>query len=386
MPILESKTLIILAGLALASGTGVTVYQYRPLAVEVLKVETQFPVKVFGLGTVEARVVSKIAFKVAGTLTELRADHGDRVTANQVLAQIDSREQTARVARARAQVASAEAVLQVTEAAVGKAESVAAQRTQTNRRRQTLREREIISAEAAEDAQLIERVAQADLLVARTEVQTARAKLDDARAQYDYEKVILSQHELRAPFDGVVVSRSKELGSVAAAGEVLFTLVAPETVWVLAYVDEARAGGIRVGLTAEIKLRSLPGQTFSGRVTRIGMESDRVNEERRVYLTCDNCPAEFFLGEQAEVYITTTVLDRALMVPEAAIEQFDGVNGTIWTVENGTLRRRVVRFGSRSHDGRVRVIDGLPEEALVASSIGKGFGEERSVRLSGTAR
>jgi HlyD family secretion protein len=380
------KTLIILAGLAVASGTGVTVYQYRPLTVEVLPVETQVPVKVFGLGTVEARVVSKVAFKVAGTLTELHADHGDRVVANQVLARIGSSEQSAKVKRAYAQMLSAEASLQVAEAAASKAEVIATQRAQTNQRRQSLRDRQIVSAEAAEDAQLIERVAQADLLVARTEIHTARARLDDARAQHEYELAVARQHVLRAPFDAIVISRAKELGSVAAAGEALFTLVAPESIWVLAYVDEARAGNIKVGLAAEIKLRSLPGQTFSGRVARVGIESDRVNEERRVNVTCDNCPAEFFLGEQAEVYITTTVLDRALMVPEAAIERFDGANGAIWTVENGTLRRRVARFGSRSHDGRLPVIDGVPDDAGIPSSIGKGFSEGRSVRISGTPK
>ena len=75
-----------------------------------------------------------------------------------------------------------------------------------------------------------------------------------------------------------------------AAGEALFTLVAPETVWILAYVDEARAGDIEVGQAAEVRLRSLPQQMFHGRVARIGIESDRVNEERRIYVVCDDLP------------------------------------------------------------------------------------------------
>ncbi len=91
----------------------------------------------------------------------------------------------------------------------------------------------------------------------------------------------------------------------------IFTLMDPETVWTLAYVDEARAGAIAVGQTAEVRLRSLPHDVFSGTVARIGIESDRVNEERRVWIACDQCPAQVYLGEQAEVRITVAELKDA---------------------------------------------------------------------------
>jgi HlyD family secretion protein len=62
-----------------------------------------------------------------------------------------------------------------------------------------------------------------------------------------------------------------------------------------------------------------------------------VNEERRVWLTCADCPAEMFLGEQAEVRILTGTA-TALMVPEVAITGFDGHRGTVWTVRTGASR------------------------------------------------
>jgi HlyD family secretion protein len=61
---------------------------------------------------------------------------------------------------------------------------------------------------------------------------------------------------------------------VMAAGEALLTLVAPETMWILAYVDEARAGDIEEGQPVEIRLRSLPQQMFRGRVARIRLGRD----------------------------------------------------------------------------------------------------------------
>jgi len=377
------KTLLVGGGLAVAIAAGVVFYQQRPVAVTTVQPESNVAIKVFGLGTIEARVLSKVGFKVAGTLTNLHADHGDRVTAGQMLARLDNHEQSARLAKASALLQSAEAAVQVSEAASRKSEAVVSQRTQTNRRRQALLERQAISVEAAEDAQHNEAIAKADLLVTKSEIAAAKAKLDDARAQYEYDKVVLNQHELRAPFDGVVANRARELGTVLAPGEALFTVVAPETVWILAYLDEARAGDIREGQEAEIKLRSLPQQVFKGRVSRIGIESDRVNEERRVYVTCESCPAAFFLGEQAEVYITTAKIDRGLFVPESAIEQFDGHHGTVWTVADGELKRQRLSFGRRRLDGLIEVTGGLPENATVAATVPAGAREGRSARIDG---
>ena len=57
-------------------------------------------------------------------------------------------------------------------------------------------------------------------------------------------------------------------------------------------------------------LRSRPGLIIAGHVARIEPESDRINEERRVEVAFDQIPADANLGEQAEIYITTTRLPR----------------------------------------------------------------------------
>jgi HlyD family secretion protein len=178
------------------------------------------------------------------------------------------------------------------------------------------------------------------------------------------------------------VERQKELGSVLGPGEPLFTLVAPETVWTLAYVDEARAGGLRVGQPALVRLRSLPHRMLKGHVARIDIESDRVNEERRVYVVCDQCPESFHLGEQAEVFITTAVLDEALLVPATAVGGFDGTHGTVWTVEDGELHRREVTFGHRTLDSRLEIVQGLPDGARVVSLLRSGLREGRAARVA----
>jgi len=93
----------------------------RPLPVEVARSAQDVPVKVFGLGTVEARILSKIGFEVSAALVELDADHGDRVEQGDVLARLHSGEQQARVSRAKAGVANGQAAVQMAEANLGKA-------------------------------------------------------------------------------------------------------------------------------------------------------------------------------------------------------------------------------------------------------------------------
>lgn len=378
--------LAVLGVVAVVAAGVVFVVRSSPISVTVVEPGVEVPIKVFGLGTVEARVTSRTGFKVAGTLTALHADHGDAVKTGQVLAAIDATEQAARLAKAEAQVASAEAALKVAEAAARKSEATHRQRVQTNRRRQSLLERQSVSQEAAEEAQANEAIAGADLLVAQSEIASAKARLDDARAQLASDRAVLDQHVLKAPFDAIVVSRAKELGAVVGAGEALFTLVAPQTVWILAYVDEARAGGIALGQPAEVRLRSLPQRTFHGTVVRIGIESDRVNEERRVYVACTDCPADFHIGEQAEVFVTKAVLPRALMIPEKAIERFDGATGVVWIVRDGRLARAQVQLGDRNHDGRVALRGGLPDGARIAAVVGSGFREGRSASIAAGAQ
>jgi HlyD family secretion protein len=368
--LLPSLLLLIVAASLAAGGW---VLFLRPIQVQILEVQRDVPVQVFGLGTVESRVMSKVGFKVAGVLTDLVADQGDCVPKGGVLARLDSREQEARVSRAKANVDQAKANLDRALAAVAKAEASYANAKNINDRRQTLLQHNNVSVEAAETAKATLDIAQADLNLAQSDVEVARAATRDAQAQEQLESVTLDLHTLTAPYQAKVIVRQKELGTALAAGEPVFTLVDCKTIWVLAYIDESTAGEIVVGQPAEIALRSLQGRRFQGRVARIEIESDRVNEERRVDVIFDQVPQDYHLGEQAEAYITVTRLPEALLVPEAAVEDLKSDRGTVWTVESGRLARRDVTFGHRTLDGRIEILNGIPDEARVLASLPTGL-------------
>ncbi len=369
-------------GVVIIAVVALLLLSQRAVTVQVAYSERDVPITVFGLGTVEARVLSDVGFEVGATLIELNADHGDHVSKDAVLAQLRDGEQTARVAKAQAGVINGEAALKMAHTVVDQARTVLAQRQQTNRRQQRLLVNNTVSAEAAEDAQLQQDVAEAELAVALSDVDVAQARLADARAQLEYDNVLLDQHVLRAPYDAIVVKRHRELGSVLNAGETLFTLVDAATVWALAYVDESRAGDIRVGQPAEIRLRSLPRTVIPGRVARIDIESDRVNEERRVYVECNQCPETFHLGEQAEVIITTTELAEATLIPETAVTEFDGTSGKIWVVNDHKLQLLAVQFGSKTLGGRLQITTALPDGTLAVTELHNGLREGRRAKVA----
>ena len=381
------KRIIIAAiGLAIAVGGGFAVWTIylRPIKVQVAGVQHDIPIEVFGLGTVEARVTSQVGFKVAGVLAELRADVGDHVAKDAVLARLDDREQRAQVARATAALQQAEASLQKATAGVEKAKANYANTKNINERRQKLVQASAASVETAETAQTAQDAALADLNLANSDVQVARAAIGDAKAQQEQQTATLDFHTLTAPYDAMVTARQKELGSALSAGQPVFTLIDPKTIWVLAYIDESKAGEIKVGEPAMIVLRSRPNERIAGHVARVEPESDRVNEERRIEVAFDKIPAYANLGEQAEVYITTVHLPQALLVPESAIVSLTKDHGTVWTVEDGDLQQRSVNLGHRLLDGRYEITGGLPANANLVTQLRSGLRAGRAATVEPT--
>lgn len=354
----------------------------QPVTVQVARVTRDVPVQVFGLGTVEARVTSKIGFKVGGVLIDLRADVGDRVPKGAVLARLDDREQSARQARAQAAVAQTEAVLQKAQAGLEKAKANYANATNISERRQKLVQSSSASVEFAETAKTVQDAALADVNLTTGDVAVARAAIGDAKAQLQLETATLDFHTLAAPYDAMVTARLKELGSALGAGEPVFTLIDPKSVWVLAYIDESKAGEIAVGQPAEIVLRSQPARRIAGKVARIEPESDRVNEERRVAISFEAIPANISIGEQAEAYITTVHLKDTVLVPEAAIVGLGRNKGTVWTVENGELQQRAVTLGHRLLDGRFEITAGVPASAAVVTALDARLRAGRSAKIA----
>lgn len=377
---------IVLAGV-LAAGAGLFGWkQMAPLDVSVAGIEKNLEVRVFGLGTVEAQVISKIGFQVGGRLDRLAADQGDVVAAGAELARLDERTQSGRVTRAEVAIMQAGTALARAKAVAHKFEVALSQRRAVNQRRQSLVDRGAVSREAADEAQTNEETAQADVVVAQWDAEVAAGLRRDAEANALIEKVALDQHRLVSPFDARIIQRHKELGSIVNPGEVVFTIVAPASIWVRAFVDEARAGDLALGQTAYVRLRSDPAKRVEAEIVRIDQENDRVTEERRVYVRCRACQPEHqirYLGEQAEVEIVKRILPEAIAVPAAAVAGFNGQTGSVFVLANGRLSKRDVTFSDVLLDGRLVLSTRLLAGEAVVTSTTPGLREGRAAKVAG---
>ena len=103
------RLLLVVLAIAVA-GIGLRLFlTSRPVEVEVARPESDVAVAVFGLGTQEARISTRLGFETQAALVEVRVDHGDRVKAGDLLARLDDGEARARLDKSQAGVVAAEA-------------------------------------------------------------------------------------------------------------------------------------------------------------------------------------------------------------------------------------------------------------------------------------
>ena len=145
----SKRTILAIAALGVVATGGWFFLTERPVFVPVVTVAQNTEVRVYGIGTVEARIVSKTGFEVGAALSELLVDSNDAVTKGQVLARLHPAEQQARVARAKAGVAASDAAILKAEANVTRAQAVLAQRKAANARQQDLASRNAVAATSA---------------------------------------------------------------------------------------------------------------------------------------------------------------------------------------------------------------------------------------------
>ena len=106
------------------------------------------------------------------------------------------------------------------------------------------------------------------------QLEQARAKLAAASAAVSHAKQQLAYTELKAPFDGIILSKAAEPGEYVSPGAPVVTLGDLGNPWLRAYVSETDLGNVRLGQTASVTCDSWPGRVFKGTVTYISGEAE----------------------------------------------------------------------------------------------------------------
>ena len=110
--------------------------------------------------------------------------------------------------------------------------------------------------------------------IAEREVEAARAQVLSAQAALELAKIQLKHTELRAPFNGILVSRNVELGEVVSPGREVISLADLSKVDLKVFVAETEIGKVKPGQKVEVKIDTFPSKTYSGNVTFISPEGE----------------------------------------------------------------------------------------------------------------
>jgi multidrug efflux system membrane fusion protein len=301
-------------------------------------------------GEVRARYEPELGFRIGGKVSRRLVEEGDRVKANQPLAELDPQDVRLQLQATRAQVSAAEANLNL----------VRAERD----RYKTLLDRQMVSHSQYDNAENLYRA--------------GAARLQQIKAEFDVASNQAGYSVLRAPQDGVVAKRAVEVGQVVAAGQTVFTLAADGEREVSISFPEQSFGRIKVGQPVAIELWTQPGQRFAGHIRELSPAADPKSRTfaARIAFNAGKQPAE--LGQSARVFIQSAEA-VALTVPLAAVTAENGAT-YVWRVDaHNTLRKTPVRVGAFGEKS-VPVLEGLSASDWVVAAGVHVLHEGQSVR------
>jgi HlyD family secretion protein len=266
-------------------------------------------------GIVNAVTTVQVGTQVSGIIQKLFVDFNTPVRESEVIAQIDPAPQATKVAQARASVASALAAVQVAQATVVNAKAAVEtaranaasaranvdkakvaladarrilERNKEMARKSLIAQNDLDAAQTTYDgavAQLKASEAQEDAVAGQFKSAQAQQRLAEAQdvaaaAQVDQARAVLQAAELdlehttiRAPVNGVVVSRNVDVGQTVAASlqaPTLFLIAQDLTqMQVDTNVSEADIGRVQVGQTVTFTVDAYPNNSFTGKVTQV---------------------------------------------------------------------------------------------------------------------
>lgn len=307
-------------------------------------------------GTLAAARAATIRAEVGGTVLQVYASEGERVRAGQPLARIEDADVRDAHVSARTAVSTARGALEVA-------------------RRDLERARTLAEAGA---------VPTRNVEVARTQLSSAEAQLAEARARLASARRRLEATRVASPMAGVVGRRAVNAGDVVAPGAELFTVIDPGSMELRASVASHELGALRVGVPVEFQVRGYPGQTFTGRVERIGAQADASTRQVPIYVSIPNTTGTLVGGLFAEGRVASEVRE-GVVVPSAAVST-GGPTPTVLRVKGGRAEQVPVALGIVDpRTERVEITSGVAVGDTLLGGAAQGITPGTPVRIGSAA-
>ncbi|MDY4411091.1 MAG: efflux RND transporter periplasmic adaptor subunit [Prevotella sp.] len=324
-------------------------------------------------GSIEAVTTVTVGTQVSGIVSKLYVDYNSVVKKGQVIAELDKSNLVSQLNSAKAAFAEAQAQLRSAQS------DVAYQRSNYNRYK-ALYQKGLISANDYESARLSYQTAEATLSQRKDAVLSSREEVNRAQTNLGYATIT-------SPIDGVVISKSVEEGQTVAASfstPELFTIAKDlKDMRVVADVDEADIGEVKVGQRVTFTVDAYPDDTFQGYVTQVRQEATTTNNvvTYEVVISAPNNDLKLKPGLTANVNIYTNEIKNTLSVPSKALRytpEKETVGGRkikdctgknkVWTLEGNTLVAHAVNIGAT--DGtHTQILSGIKKGQKVITGV-----------------
>ncbi|SFP64292.1 HlyD family secretion protein [Geopseudomonas sagittaria] len=320
--------------------------------------------RVVASGEVSSQSLARIGSELTGVIKARHVREGDAVQPGDLLLELHDAEQQARLREAEA------ALRQLTDssrpqalAALREAQSNLDQASRERQRREALFARQLLSAEAREQARRAEvtareararaELAAAALASGGSEEQVLRQRLEQARAT-------LAKTRIHAQLEGTVQTRNVEPGDLVRPGDTLLEIARAGSREILLPLDEKNLAPVALGQRARIVADAWPERVLDARVSYIAPAVDTARGTVDVHLDLD-APADFLRqGMTVSVNIDTARRERALVIANDALRRIDGSRAEVLREQGGRVEAVPVRLGLRSI-ALSEVLDGLQE-------------------------
>jgi HlyD family secretion protein len=268
-------------------------------------------VTVGATGTLQPTNQVEIGSEVSGIIQAVEVNYNDQVVAGQVLARLDTQTLEARMASSHAALAIAQASLAQTTATLAEVDAKLV-------RSRDLAARNLLAQQALETDEAVSLRAAAAEKSAKAQVTSAEASLKEAQTA-------LAKAVIRAPINGMIISRDVDPGQTVAASfqtPVLFTVAEDLSRMELHLdVDESDIGQIREGQSASFRVDAYPARSFTGEIISVRFNPREVNNivTYETVLAVSNDDLALRPGMTATADIQIAQKQQVLLVPNQAL-------------------------------------------------------------------
>ena len=321
-------------------------------------------------GNIQAVTEAPVLARASGYIKTRQADIGDRVKDGQVLAEIEAPELDQQIRQAQAGIDQANSTIEQSQAALQQGQSNESLAKITAERSQKLFDRNVVSRQDNDTAQMQYAAQQANVQALGKAVAAARSSSGALQANLARLNDLKNYLTVRAPFAGVITVRNIDVGALVNEGSTLLYRIA-QTGRLRTYlnVPQADSGSVRVGQRATLVVPDLGGRKFSGLVTRTSNALDPASRTLLTEVEVDNAGGALMPGMYSEVDLAVPRKDPPLIIPaDTLVVRGDGPQVAV-VDSGGVVHYKLIHLG-RDLGASIEVLDGLEEGQLLAVNPG----------------